>query len=133
MSVPLMLTSAAPNTDRPMTTASQSSVSCARSATGSEALIAMSDMPVPRNDPHGGFRPSIFVVRMMARVSPVDDLGKKAMSGQPDQRRTPTFFPQRGMMKIIFPQTGHDVRSGNAPYRAAADTLFGRPTSGASL
>src|SRR5579863_929243 len=38
-----------------MTTASQSSVSCVRSVNGSEALIAealiaMSDIPIPRND-----------------------------------------------------------------------------------
>jgi hypothetical protein len=70
---------------------------------------------------------------MMALVSPVEDLGKKAMFDLPDQRRTPTFFRQRRRMKIIFPQTGHGVRSRNAPYRAAADALFGRPTSGASL
>jgi hypothetical protein len=41
---------------------------------------------------------------MMARVSPVEDLGKKAMFDLPDQYRTPIFFPQRGRLKIIFPK-----------------------------
>jgi hypothetical protein len=43
-----------------MTTANQSSVNCAQSVNGSEALIAMSDIPIPQNNPDGRTQPSIL-------------------------------------------------------------------------
>ena len=70
---------------------------------------------------------------MMARVSPVENLGKKAMSGLPDQHRTLTFFHRRPGMQIIFPLIDAAADLKNADYRAAADALFAGATVGASF
>ena len=70
---------------------------------------------------------------MMAGVPSVENLGKKAMSGLPDQCRTPAFFHRGTAMQIIFPSTDMAAGLRNADYRAAADAPFADATLDASL
>src|ERR1019366_6875448 len=63
-----MLTSADPNTNRPITTASQSSFNRAFSATGSDTFTARSDIRLPQPDAQtSGEKPALIQGNMTAK------------------------------------------------------------------
>src|SRR5579863_1718011 len=105
MSVPPMLSSAAPNTNKPMTTASQSSVSCARSVSGSDALIAMSDIPIPQKDQDGGLETLHFRGQDEGAGLPCRGLEKKSDVRPAQLAANVSFLPtKRGNLGQFFPR-----------------------------